>query len=63
MLANISKDTPVLLMDVGVGVVGFLLCFIGGKASGRDMDRDTTMFLVKMWGGIALLGMVLVFIM
>jgi hypothetical protein len=63
MIASISRDGPVLVMDLGIGVVGFLLCFIGGKASGREMDRDTTMFLVKMWGGIALFGMVLVFIL
>jgi hypothetical protein len=63
MLASISKEAPALLIDLGIGVVGFVLSVGWGKVSGRNMDRDTTLFLAKVWGGIALFGMVLAFIM
>lgn len=43
----------------GIGVVGFVLSFGWGKVSGRTMDRDATLFLVKIWSGIAAFGMVL----
>jgi hypothetical protein len=63
MLASISKEAPALIIDLGVGVVGFVLSIVWGKVSGRDMDRDTVLFLAKVWGGIAAFGMVLAFIM
>ncbi len=63
MLASISKESPALLIDLGIGVVGFVLSFAWGKVSGRIMDRDATLLLVKIWGGIAIFGMVLAFVM
>ncbi len=33
------------------------------KVSGRELDRDTKIFLAKICGGICLFGMVLAFIM
>jgi hypothetical protein len=63
MLASISKEAPALIIDLGIGVVGFVLSIVWGKVSGRDMDRDTVLFLAKVWGGIAAFGMVLAFIM
>jgi hypothetical protein len=58
-----SGDTVfVLAIDLVVGVVGFFLSVQWGKATGRDMDRDTRMFLAKMWGGIALFGMIMLFV-
>ena len=63
MLSSISKESPALLIDLGIGVVGFVLSFGWGKVSGRPMDRDATLFLVKIWGGIAVFGMVLAFVM
>lgn len=44
----------VSVMLLVVGVVGFGLSVLWGKITGRDMDRDTILFLVKMWGGIVL---------
>ena len=38
-----------------VGVIGFGLSVLWGKTTGRNMDRDTLIFLVKMWGGFVLL--------
>lgn len=63
MLATISKESPALLIDLGIGVIGFILSFGWGKVSGRNMDRDATLLLVKIWGGIAIFGMVLAFVM
>jgi hypothetical protein len=44
---------------LAVGIVGFLLSFGLGKLTGRDMDRDTVLFLAKMWGGIVLFFLVI----
>ncbi len=52
----------VSVMLLAVGVVGFVLSIVWGKITGRDMDRDTILFLVKMWGGIVLVFLVLNFI-
>ncbi len=52
----------VSVMLLVVGVVGFGLSVLWGKITGRDMDRDTILFLVKMWGGIVLFFLVLNFI-
>jgi hypothetical protein len=52
----------VSVMLLAVGVVGFGLSVLWGKITGRDMDRDTILFLVKMWGGIVAVFLVLNFI-
>jgi predicted MFS family arabinose efflux permease len=52
----------VSVMLLAVGVVGFSLSVVWGKITGRDMDRDTILFLVKLWGGIVLVFLVLNFI-
>jgi len=51
------------MIDLAVGIVGFVISLGWGKATGRDMDRDTKLLLAKVWGGIALFGMVLTLIM
>ena len=63
MLASISKEAPAIVIDLGIGVVGFVLSVGWGKVTGRNMERDTILFLAKLWGGIALFGIVLAFIM
>ena len=63
MIASISKEAPALVIDLGIGVVGFVLSVGWGKVTGRNMERDTILFLAKLWGGIALFGMILAFIM
>jgi hypothetical protein len=52
----------VLMMDIVVGCLGFGLSILWGKFTGRDMDRDTVLFLGRLWGGIAIFGMVMLFI-
>jgi hypothetical protein len=45
---------PLVEIDVAVGVIGCLLAIGWGKSSGREMDRDTVLFLCKLFGGISL---------
>jgi hypothetical protein len=63
MSADTSSKLFVLMIDLLVGVVGFGLSIGWGKVSGRNMDRDTLLLLAKVWGGLAVFGMALVFIM
>ena len=53
--------TFVLAMDVAVGLVGLGLSVLWSKATGRDTDRDTVIFLAKMWAGISIFGMIMAF--
>lgn len=49
-------------LEILVGAVGYGLCCVWWKVSGRDIDRDALSFLGKMWGGIVLFGIVMVFL-
>jgi hypothetical protein len=62
-MSKIESTIFVAAIMLAVGIVGFLASLGWGKSTGRDMDRDTVLFLVKMWGGIVLFGLVLNFIM
>jgi hypothetical protein len=53
---------PLVEIDVAAGVIGFLMAIGWGKASGGRVDRDTVLFLCKMFGGISLAFLVLIFI-
>jgi hypothetical protein len=44
---------------IGVGATGFLVSINLGKWTRRDMDRNTILFLAKVWGGIVVLGILL----
>jgi hypothetical protein len=50
------------MIDLGIGVVGFMISFGWGKLSGRTMDRGTILVLATLWSGIAIFGMVLAFV-
>ena len=63
MEAHIIKEAPVLLIDLVGGIVGFVIALAWWKVSGRNLDRDSTIFIAKIFAGIALFGMVLAFIM
>jgi hypothetical protein len=47
---------------LAVGIVGFLASLSWAKVIGRELDRDTVLFLAKIWGGIVLLFLVIDFI-
>jgi hypothetical protein len=53
---------PLVEIDLAVGVVGFILGLGWAKASGREIDRDTVFFLFKMFGGISLAFLVIIFL-
>ena len=63
MEAHIIREAPVLLIDLVGGVVGFVIALGWWKGSGRTVDRDSTIFIAKIFAGIALFGMVLAFVM
>jgi hypothetical protein len=56
------KELPVLIIDVVGAAVGFVIAISWWKASGRELDRDAVVFIAKLFGGIALAGMILAFI-
>lgn len=53
---------PLVEIDVAVGVLGSLLAIGWGKTTGRQADRDTVLFLCKMFGGISLAFLVIILI-
>jgi hypothetical protein len=63
MQHTLTKEAPALLIDVVLSIVAFFLMAGWWKVSGRELDRDTTVFLAKICGGICLFGMLLAFIM
>jgi hypothetical protein len=62
-MSKAGSEVFVLMIDLAVGIVGFVISIGWGKATGRDMDRDAVLLLAKVWGGIALFGIVMTFIM
>ena len=58
-----TQRAPALIIDLGIGVVGFVASMSWCRVTGREMGRDTVMLLAKMWIGIALIGVVLACIM
>ncbi len=60
---SFHREAPALIICSVLGIVGFIVSVGWGKTTGREMDRDTILFLAKVWVGIALAGMVLAFIM
>jgi hypothetical protein len=51
---------PLVEIDLGVGIIGTLLAIAWGKISGRDTDRNTVIFLCKMFGGISLAFLIII---
>ncbi len=53
---------PLVEIDLAVGVIGCLLAIGWGKTTGRQIDRDTVLFLCKMFGGISLAFLIIILI-
>jgi hypothetical protein len=51
---------PLVAIDLAVGLIGSLLAISWGKVAGRNMDRDTVLFLCKMFGGISLVFLLVI---
>jgi hypothetical protein len=62
-MSKAESTVFVAAIMLAVGIVGFTVSLGWGKTTGRDMDRDTVVFLAKMWGGIVLFGLTLNLIM
>ncbi|HKF46782.1 MAG TPA: hypothetical protein VKB38_05445 [Terracidiphilus sp.] len=58
-----AHEAPLLFIDIGVGVVGFLLSLAWGAASRTKMTGGKVRVLALAWAGITLFGMVLAFVM
>ncbi len=63
MGAQFAKVLPVLIIDVIGSLIAFGIGLAWWKASGRELDRTAVVFMAKMFGGIAIAGMILAFIM
>lgn len=63
METRILKEAPAILIDLIVGAIGFAISIGWWKVSGRTVDRDSTIFIAKMWIGIAIFGIFLAFVM
>jgi hypothetical protein len=61
--SKFAKELPAIGIDLGIGIIGFVMSVGWGKSTGRDMNRDTILFLGRLWAGIAIFGIVLTFIM
>ncbi len=63
MESRLIKELPVLVIDLVGGSLGFLMSVGWWKASGRALDRDTTIFIAKVFTGIVAFGMALAFLL
>ncbi len=63
METQFIKVLPALIIDVIGSVIAFGIGLAWWKASGRELDRTAVVFMAKMFGGIAIAGMILAFIM
>ena len=53
---TITQEAPVLIIDLGIGVMGFLLYIGWGQFTKTRMPRTTIKILALVWVGIALFG-------
>jgi hypothetical protein len=54
---------PLIEVDALVAVIGFTASVLWAKVTHMDMNRDTILFIAKIWIGIALFGIALYFVM
>lgn len=56
----LSNDLQFFILVPATGVVGFVLCVLWGCISrSTSFDRDTAIFLAKIWFGIVTAGIIL----
>jgi hypothetical protein len=59
-MQNTLRMLPLFGIEIGIGVVGFVLSLLWMKRRApEDTDAGTRSFLTKMWGGIVLFLFVL----
>jgi hypothetical protein len=62
MESGLTREFPVLIIDLVGGGLGFGIAIVWWKASGRKVDRDAVLLMAKIFGGIMVLGIILAFI-
>jgi hypothetical protein len=62
MESGLTREFPVLIIDLVGGGLGFGIAIVWWKASGREVDRDAVLLMAKIFGGIMVLGIILAFI-
>lgn len=55
-MTHLQSAVFVIVMDLLVGLLGFALSINWSKATERTVDRDSTIFLAKMWAVSHFLG-------
>jgi hypothetical protein len=63
MTHTLAREAPLLLIDIGIGAIGFLLSLLWGKISKKQMSSGTVRVLAVVWTGIAVFGMIMAFVM
>jgi hypothetical protein len=53
----------VLIIDIGAGIVGFVVSVGWWRLSGRKLDRDALILLGTIFGGITIFGAIPAFVM
>ena len=56
-----AREAPLLAIDLAVGLLGFGLSILWGRATQKEMGLGTVRLLAFAWAGIALFGMILAF--
>ena len=62
-MTDFEKHAYGIFGALAIGLVGFVLSVIWGGLTRRRMERDTYVFLAKMWSALALFGILLHFVM
>jgi hypothetical protein len=63
MELSLTKEAPVLIIDVGAGIVGFVISIGWWRLSGRTLDRDALVVIGTIFGGLTIFGAILAFVM
>lgn len=58
-----SREFGAFEIDIGIGVVGFILSLLLGRTTGMKMTNTKVRVLAAVWTGIAIFGMLAVFVM
>ena len=58
-----DREMQAFTIDIGVGVVGFVLSIIWGTMTRATMTERTIRMLAFVWAGIAVFGIAMVFVM
>jgi hypothetical protein len=58
-----NREQQAVLIDVVFAIIGFILSILWGKISRTTMTRGTVKTLGMIWIGLAIFGIVMIFVM